>query len=77
MRECFSDWLTSIKQSAAKMAPEQSRRVNRVEGMIDPLPIIFSHDNPNVYGNARTEYGTNDKPKVKTDLGDVQGEIDY
>ena len=60
LRENFSDWLETIQKSGEKISQEQSRRI---EGNIEPVPILFSpeNENPNI---------------VKIEMEDVQLEID-
>lgn len=45
IREDFSKWLTSMKQTSMKLAPDEGRRINRIEGTIVPLTILFSPQN--------------------------------
>lgn len=57
--------------------PDQSRRINQAEGMIDPLiPILFSPDNPEI-GNDRVNPVENVTPMIKIDMANVEYEIDY
>lgn len=55
-----------MNQAAEKMTPEQSRRINRVKGMIDPVPIQLSPNNE--IGKELNGIITHDSPMFKIDI---------
>lgn len=64
-RENFSDWLKTIQKSGERLIQDHSKR-SRVEGIIAPVLILFSPENPNDDSNV-----------VKIEMEDFQLEIEY